>query len=547
MWSRVARTSFAVAALAAVAQPAVADPGVCHSIDVTLKPQKRTDLRPGDQQAPQMVAWIEDPAGNYVATIYITQETGTFGLGNRPGRFDFNSAPGWPFGRRIGVFPVWAEKKPERYDTIVFQDSRDDGLSHGVNISSTEHHYCRPMEATGTDAGSYDALSCATSFVGTDKGRRDSSQPNNYPPRQDIARDPSTDSDDVTTYPSLNRFDAISTATPPTGQVTTFGWTMPSDLAAGDYVLLVEASTEFDHNATYSKAARPGPQVAFGSYGEPYRGQPSLVYKVPFTIASDDRVAKTSDYAGYGDPDGANGMLHPPDATISTDTLGSGLDRLGVITDADGSYRVKVTSRLQIDNIAPSAPSQLALNTATSRSAILDFIESGDDNAKGVARSYDVRFRVGSPVTADNFDDADSVSVPSGVTPVMAGEAAEVALTGLLPETHYYVGLRATDDCGNASDVATLDFTTPERMIGEVDSCFIATAAYGSLMATDVTLLRRMRDTVMRKSILGELAVEAYYTFSPPVAGVVGESDLLRWTAREVLLPVVSFFRAYRF
>ncbi|HEY4055173.1 MAG TPA: CFI-box-CTERM domain-containing protein [Kofleriaceae bacterium] len=520
---------------------------VCHSIDVTVKPQKRTDLRQGNQQAPQMVAWIEDASGNYLSTIYITQETGTYGLGNRPGEFDFNSAPGWPFGRRIGVFPVWAERKPERYDSIVFQDGRENGLSHGLQISSSEHHYCRPMEPSGTDASFYDALTCATSIVGTDKGRRDSSQQSKYPPRQDVARDADTDSYDVATYATLNHFDAISTATPAPGTVTTFGWTMPSDVPAGDYVLFVEASTEFDHNETYSKAARPGPDVSYGSYGEPYRGQPSIIYKVPFTIAMDEHVAKTSDYAGYGDPDGANGMLHAPDATITTDVTGSGIDRLGVITDGDGSYRVKVVSRVENDNIAPSAPAMLSLGTVTSRNAIIDFTESGDDNMTGAARSYDVRFRVGSPVTDDNFNDADSVSVPSGVTPVMAGEAAEVALTGLLPETHYYVGLRANDDCGNASPLATFDFTTPARQVGEVDSCFIATAAYGSLMAADVSLLRHVRDSVMRKSVLGELAVEAYYTFSPPVAGVVGESDLLRWTAREVLFPIVRYVRAYRF
>ena len=37
----------------------------------------------------------------YVDTLYVTQQIGTFGLGNRPGHFDFNSGPIWPYGRRI--------------------------------------------------------------------------------------------------------------------------------------------------------------------------------------------------------------------------------------------------------------------------------------------------------------------------------------------------------------------------------------------------------------------------------------------------------------
>src|ERR1041384_7957419 len=63
----------------------------------------------------QLVAWIETTTGTFVDTIFITQQTGTFGLGNRPGRFDFNSGPNWPYGRRITVFPVWAGRHGVRF------------------------------------------------------------------------------------------------------------------------------------------------------------------------------------------------------------------------------------------------------------------------------------------------------------------------------------------------------------------------------------------------------------------------------------------------
>ena len=43
------------------------------------------------RQPPQIVAWVEKPDGTYVDTIYITAKTGRFGLGNRPGRYDFNT------------------------------------------------------------------------------------------------------------------------------------------------------------------------------------------------------------------------------------------------------------------------------------------------------------------------------------------------------------------------------------------------------------------------------------------------------------------------
>jgi hypothetical protein len=115
-----------------------------------------------------------------------------------------------------------------------------------------------------------------------------------------------------------------------------------------------------------------------------------------------------------------------------------------------------------------------------------------------------------------------------------------------LPETAYTVAIRAFDDCQNTSAISTATFTTAPRKIGEVDACFVATAAYGSLLANDVEMLRRFRDSLLKRSVLGELVVETYYTFGPPVAGVVGESDLLRSTARDLLAPIVNRVRGLR-
>ena len=59
-------------------------------------------------------------------------------------------------------------------------------------------------------------------------------------------------------------------------------------------------------------------------------------------------------------------------------------------------------------------------------------------------------------------------------------------------------------------------------------------------------MLRRLRDSVLRKTVLGELAIEAYYTFGPAFSGMIGESELLRSTAREALAPIVRYARAFR-
>src|SRR6478736_4705456 len=101
-----------------VATTAHAD-GQCHVVDVEITPT----------EALQVGGWVEKPDGTFVDTIYITRKTGTYGLGNRPGRFDFNSGPApdtghddlWPYGRRITVFPVWAHRHGLTFPEVDFQ------------------------------------------------------------------------------------------------------------------------------------------------------------------------------------------------------------------------------------------------------------------------------------------------------------------------------------------------------------------------------------------------------------------------------------------
>src|SRR3569623_3032075 len=80
-----------------------------RGIDVQLTPSDKL----------QIVAWVADSAGAYIDTIFITQQTGTFGLGNRPGRFDINSGPIWPYGRRITTFPVWSPANGQAFDQVI--------------------------------------------------------------------------------------------------------------------------------------------------------------------------------------------------------------------------------------------------------------------------------------------------------------------------------------------------------------------------------------------------------------------------------------------
>ncbi|HLL22599.1 MAG TPA: fibronectin type III domain-containing protein [Kofleriaceae bacterium] len=518
---------------------ALAEEGVCKLVDLDFQPAPMS-APAMYRAAPQIVAWIEDANGAYVDTVFITQQTGTFGLGNRPGRADFNSGPLWPYGRRINVFPVWAHRHGLVFDEVMFQNGDENNLSHAFDESSRERHYCRPLIP---NEAMWDAGTCATSAF-SDKGVL-GSKTSKYPPRNDLQRS-AEDHASVAMFAMLNPFDTVSRATPQPGVPAKVSWAAPEHVPPGNYVMYFEVSREFDHNATYSTTARPSPSgIPWSEYGAPYRGQPSVVWKVPFTIDAANRtIATTLDYAGYGDPDGASGALNPPDATISTGVQGSGAERLAVLSSNGTPYRLRVESRIELDPIKPAAPMDVSATAITMTSAKLAFTAPGDDALSGRVSRYEIRYRAGD-LDKDSFESGLEVRPDVGL--VDGGDLQEISINGLLGDTRYTVGIRAIDDCSNKGPITFFTFDTSDRAMGEVPWCFVATAAYGSTMANDVDMLRHFRDAMLTRTVLGELAVEAYYTFSPAVSGVVSESEVMRATARAVLDPLVRWVRGFRF
>jgi len=69
--------------------------------------------------------------------------------------------------------------------------------------------------------------------------------------------------------------------------------------------------------------------------------------------------------------------------------------------------------------------------------------------------------------------------------------------------------------------------------------CFIATAAYGSYLDSNVMILRDFRDRVLLKNKLGKNFVEFYYKHSPPIANAIIKHDTLRIATRLILTPIV--------
>lgn len=78
---------------------------------------------------------------------------------------------------------------------------------------------------------------------------------------------------------------------------------------------------------------------------------------------------------------------------------------------------------------------------------------------------------------------------------------------------------------------------------GKYGACFIATATYGSPMASEVILFRQFRDNYIALRPFGKVFIKAYYKISPPIANAISRSEILKWITRQILKPIIIMLK----
>lgn len=132
-----------------------------------------------------------------------------------------------------------------------------------------------------------------------------------------------------------------------------------------------------------------------------------------------------------------------------------------------------------------------------------------------------------------DVDTEDSVFLEQGSVETGSGTGNFTArLEDLKPGTFFYARAYAIVD-GTVYYGNQIGFQT-------ADSCFVATAAYGSLFHPSVRLLRDFRDRFMIDNPLGRSLVRLYYKYSPPIADAIRSNTILRSTTRALLMPIVG-------
>ncbi|MDW8245194.1 MAG: CFI-box-CTERM domain-containing protein [Sandaracinaceae bacterium] len=363
----------------------------------------------------------------------------------------------------------------------------------------------------------------------------------------------------------MPELDAVTTATPPGDTLQRIRFTVPEDWPNGNYYVYLEINVEGDYSPQWGPAQYPTPRSQGNAieeqwdywamtYGYPYRGQPSIVFRTPIKIGQTEVVEVREAY-GRGSLEGRGpegGRIFPIDSTIANDPQGapgSGVDRLRI---APGGYRLRVrTQAAEVcqGNRPPSAILGLEVRQYHERRdahryAHLRFIAPEDD--QGVV-AYEVRvseqaivdepsFLAGRPANAASLDNV-ALVVPTDVPP---GQVVEVDFGGLSYERRYWIGVRALDACNASSPIAVAEYVTPPVQFTTVSPCFIATAAYGTPLAKEIDVLRRFRDRYLITNPLGARFVDWYYNeFGPPMAFWVSLSESRRELVRNLITPIV--------
>ncbi|MEX1366788.1 MAG: CFI-box-CTERM domain-containing protein [Nannocystaceae bacterium] len=514
----------------------------------------------------QIAVWIEDADGNFIQDVMVTQATGSLGIGNRPGRWDFLSSWRFPYGPREGVLPVWGHARGQTYPKLTFHDddpTDQESLGWHENTSSPEPYFCRPLAAAEHETIATDTMTCPSpATFQSDKGKLMAGATSVYPPRNDLVEyEAGHDHADVRTLGELNDLDAITSATPMGDRPELVTTVIPAELVgAGPLVAKIEINLEHDENPDWD-FSREGDHFVdprLQSFGIEYLGQPSVVYAVPFDPAN-AAFEGTDAYAGYGELDGSSGTLHPPDDSISKDGR-SGADRLLLYTLNDETFRFGVYSHGPgTGQTPPDGDGWGACSIADLPDPQAMELEAVDFDTVRVhftvpplpttadVRDVTLYYRVGNtPLTTANAGAAiqqiPSVEQCSG--DIVPGQAAWCDVTELFGNYDYQVGLAYEDECGNVSNVVADAVRTPAQEFAQVDGfCFVATAAWGAPWADRVQALRWFRDRYLESNSMGRAFVKFYYYASPPLARSIATHPVLRASARVVLGPVSDIAR----
>ena len=123
--------------------------------------------------------------------------------------------------------------------------------------------------------------------------------------------------------------------------------------------------------------------------------------------------------------------------------------------------RLNVFNCIKPDTTSPAAITDISVSDTLPVSVAITWTATGDDGSDGTATSYDVRYST-ETITAANWDLATEAA--GEPVPQASGATEQFTVTGLDPETTYYVAIKALDEENNPSDISNIVQGTTKNM-----------------------------------------------------------------------------------
>lgn len=100
--------------------------------------------------------------------------------------------------------------------------------------------------------------------------------------------------------------------------------------------------------------------------------------------------------------------------------------------------------------------------------------------------------------------------------------------------------IRLVDNSYNSDWVGNPSFGDTKK-----SSCYIATMAYGDNEHPQVIVLRKFRDSVLLKYLIGRLFIKIYYFISPKIVLVLKNNHTINRIIRKILDKLIEYINQY--
>jgi phosphodiesterase/alkaline phosphatase D-like protein len=137
------------------------------------------------------------------------------------------------------------------------------------------------------------------------------------------------------------------------------------------------------------------------------------------------------------------------------------------------------------DTTAPAAVNNLAISATGTSTIGITWTAPGDDGNTGTATSYDIRYST-SLITEGNWSIATQVT--GEPTPQVAGSSESMTLTGLSPNTTYFIAMKTADEVPNSSGISNNDSGSTSGLPDTTAPSAISDLGTGTVTPTTIVL-----------------------------------------------------------